>query len=210
MIIRFMKHCLALVFLLLSLSAYAQEDGEFRFKKVPVVYGLRVSASSPHPWLKLNLPLNVGFTFDRKKDFFLLGIDLWMPNKRNTDVSTSSFEGWGLQFNYGRFITTQTKYHGYYLMYNFRYQDTNEFWSGNVETIDSTGKYIVQFKSIRKNYEVYESTLGIGLKSPIARNFYFDLMTGAGLTINIDYYNYINVFTKPSYIFRAGIGYMFN
>jgi hypothetical protein len=187
---------------------YSQGYTEEEFVGPKVTHGIRLTVSTPQAWKKLNPPLNLALTFDRKKSFFLVGLDFWLPENRATDTTKSRLVGMGLQFSYGRYLSRKDQ-KGFYLIYNFRYQDTFEYWQGREWIQGPKGGYSAPLRTRRLDYETYESIFGFGIKVPLSNRFCFDLMTGAGAAIYIDYAKNIDVSFHPSLQARGGIGYFF-
>ena len=196
------------LFFTTSQIVYAQEYADEELPGPKVTHGIRLTVSTPEAWKKLNPPLNLALTFDRKKSFFLIGLDFWVPENRSTDTTTSRLVGRGLQFSYGRYLSRKDQ-RGFYLIYNFRYQDTFEYWKGSVWISGPKGGYSAPLSTRRLDYETYESIFGFGIKVPLSNRFCFDLMTGAGAAIYIDYANNINISLHPTLQARGGIGYFF-
>lgn len=197
-----LKKLLILLFVFFAIPALAQEEED---GLDPVVnHSIPVSIASPSLFLKLGPTLNPAITFESKNHFFLFGPEFWLPKRVNTGSASELYEGWGFHFSYGRFLSRNYSRKGYYLLFNFRYEDIDDYFE--MEITDGVTRSI--FKE-RLWYEVYEGVLGLGLKVPLNSHFYFDIMTGGGVSLNLDYTRVDKVQLQPAIMVRGGLGYRF-
>ncbi len=196
---------LTLGLLAFSFCAIAQtdDDDDYDPKEPNYKHSIRLSLSSPHTWKLLNPAVNTAITFDKRKNFFLFGLDLMIPTTRENLPEVDRYTGWGIQFSYGRYMSRKNIQQGLYLIYNFRYQSIDDAWSAEGYF---GGPDLIRLER-KLWFESYESNFGAGLKSFMTQYFYFDIMAGAGFTINVDYGNSIHSFTNPAILVRGGIGY---